>query len=127
MKSSYNLENQPETKILVNKIKTLNNQLIPNIYRPKRSINFLGSALKFITGTPDHDDLIEIKTSINMLIENNNKPKSINSQFKRILETLDPKAINENLIIAETYNELQTITNTINFAKITIFILAHLI
>ncbi|XP_049302041.1 uncharacterized protein LOC125775448 [Bactrocera dorsalis] len=52
-----------------------------------------------------------------MLIENNNKEKSINSQFERILETLDPKATNDNLIIAEIYNELQTITNNINFAK----------
>ncbi len=117
MKSSYNLENQPETQILVNKIESLKSQLIPNIYRPKRSLNFLGSMLKFITGTPDHDDLVEIKTSLNMLIENNNKQRTINSQFERILETLDPKAITEKIIISEVYNELQSITNTINFAK----------
>uniref|UniRef100_W8BAW4 Retrovirus-related Env polyprotein from transposon gypsy n=1 Tax=Ceratitis capitata TaxID=7213 RepID=W8BAW4_CERCA len=117
MKSSYNLENQPETQILVNKIETLKNQLIPKIYRPKRSLNFLGSMLKFITGTPDHDDLVEIKTSLNKLIENNNKQRTINSQFERILETLDPKTITENIVISEVYNELQSITNTINFAK----------
>lgn len=75
MKSSYNLENQPESQILMNKIETLKNQLIPNIYRPKKSLNFLGSVLKFITGTPDHDDLVEIKTS----------------QFERYSKPLIPK------------------------------------
>ncbi|XP_017475030.1 PREDICTED: uncharacterized protein LOC108365501 [Rhagoletis zephyria] len=76
-----------------------------------------GSALKIITGTPDHDDLIEIKTGLKMLIENGNKQKKINSQFERILETLDPKTITDDLVMTEVYNELSSVANTINFAK----------
>ena len=52
------------------------------------------------------------------MIENNNQQQKINSQFEKILEkTLDPKSITEELIITEVYKELETITNTINFAK----------
>lgn len=66
---------------------------------------------------PIDDDLIEIKTGRNQLIENNNQQRKINIQLGKILETLDPKSVTEELIIAEVYKELEIITNTINFAK----------
>lgn len=53
-------------------MEALKTQLIPNALSTKRSLNFLGAALNMMTGTPDHDVLIEIKTGLNMLIENNN-------------------------------------------------------
>lgn len=117
MRNLYNTEQSQEEQILINRIESLKSQLIPNTYREKRALNFLGSMLKFVTGTPDHDDLIEIKTGLNQLIENNNKQKTINSRFEQILETLDPKAISNNILINEVYRELEAITNTINFAK----------
>lgn len=117
MKNLYNIEQSQEEQILINRIESLKTQLIPNMYRAKRALNFLGTMLKFVTGTPDHDDLIEIKTGLNQLIENNNKQKIINSRFERILETLDPKVITDTMIINEIYRELEAITNTINFAK----------
>lgn len=117
MQTLYNTEQSQEEQILINRIESLKTQLIPNTHREKRSLNFLGSMLKFVTGTPDHDDLIEIKGGLNQLIENNNKQKTVNSRFEQILETLDPKVIADNMVINEVYRELEAITNTINFAR----------
>lgn len=47
--------------------------------RHTRAINFLGSALKFVAGTPDNDDYNLLLTKQNYLIENNNKQSKINS------------------------------------------------
>lgn len=47
--------------------------------RIARSINILGSALKIIAGTPDHDDYELLSTKTNMLIENGNRQTNINS------------------------------------------------
>lgn len=115
VRSMYNIND--EQQIIINKIEALKTQLIPTHYRARRSLNFLGSILKFVTGTPDHDDLIEIKAGLNQLITNNNQQRKINSQFEKILETLDPESISETIIINEVYQELKVITNTINFAK----------
>lgn len=47
--------------------------------RHARSIDFIGSALKFIAGTPDHADLDMLTTKEDMLIRNNNRQSIINS------------------------------------------------
>lgn len=58
--------------------------------RHVRSIDFLGSALKFVAGTPDHDDYKLLLTKQNFLIENNNKQNNINSVLQnRINEITD--------------------------------------
>lgn len=117
VRSVYNFEQDSAESIMINKIENLKSQLLPNMFRTKRSLNFLGSALKIITGTPDHDDLIEIKTGLNMLIENNNKQKKINSAFEKMLENISPESISEHLILTEVYNELSSIATMINLAK----------
>lgn len=59
-------------------------------HRHARALNFLGSALKFVAGNPDHDDYELLLTKQNYLIENNNKQTKINSQLeKRINEITD--------------------------------------
>lgn len=50
--------------------------------RHARSIDFLGSALKFVAGTPDHDDYSMLLTKQNILIDNNNKQNKINSALQ---------------------------------------------
>lgn len=47
--------------------------------RHSRSLDFLGSALKFVAGTPDHDDYNLLLTKQNFLIENNNRQTKVNS------------------------------------------------
>lgn len=58
--------------------------------RHARSIDILGSALKFVAGTPDHDDYELLLTKQNFLIENNNRQTKINSVLQnRINEITD--------------------------------------
>lgn len=64
MKSSSNLGNHFETKMLLNKIETLKNQLISNTYKLKRTLNLLDTTPKFITGTPEHNDAFESKVML---------------------------------------------------------------
>lgn len=44
----------------------------------KRSLNFIGSAWKWIAGNPDHEDFVTIKEKINNSLENSNKQVIIN-------------------------------------------------
>lgn len=59
-------------------------------HRHARALDFLGSALKFVAGNPDHDDYKMLLTKQNYLIENNNKQTKINSVLQnRINEISD--------------------------------------
>lgn len=62
--------------------------------RHVRAINFLGSALKFVAGTPDHDDYTLLLTKQNTLIENSNKQNKINSDLQERINEIS-KQINE--------------------------------
>ncbi|XP_053969201.1 uncharacterized protein LOC128870575 [Anastrepha ludens] len=44
----------------------------------KRSINAIGTAWKWLTGSPDHEDLVMLENHINNLLENNNNQLIIN-------------------------------------------------
>ena len=47
-------------------------------HRAKRSLNFIGTAWKWIAGNPDHEDFEIIKDKINNVLKNNNKQVIIN-------------------------------------------------
>lgn len=54
-------------------------------HRVGRSLNFIGSAWKWVAGNPDHDDFELIKNKMNNVLENNNKQVIINQlQNERI-------------------------------------------
>lgn len=61
----------------------------------KRSLNFIGSAWKWIAGNPDHEDFVTIKEKINDSLENNNKQVVINK------------------ILTERMNNLTQLTNNL--------------
>lgn len=105
-----------EEKIWLSKIKNLADQLQEHT-RHTRSINFLGTAFKYVFGNPDHYDLVNIETSINNLIENNNKQKTINSRFEQILQQFEGQSLKEHLVIEQVYEQLLLLTRTINAAK----------
>lgn len=50
--------------------------------RHARSLDFIGSALKFIAGTPDRNDFDLLKTKDDMLIQNNNRQTVVNSALQ---------------------------------------------
>lgn len=57
-------------------IQDLLNNLKP--HKIRRSLDFIGSAWKWIAGNPDHEDFEIIKDKINNVLENNNKQVIIN-------------------------------------------------
>ncbi|XP_041452284.1 protein PF14_0175-like [Drosophila obscura] len=56
--------------------------------RKTRSINWIGSAWKYVAGSPDHDDLMLIHNNLNNLITNNNDQVIINSQLQDRINNL---------------------------------------
>lgn len=98
--------------------------LLPNS-RNKRSIETLGSAIKFVTGNLDAEDLREINRNINdikrldnSLIGQNNKQIVINEAFQNRLQTLKDEIQNhENVILKLATQKNYTVTEN---AKIVI-------
>ena len=58
-------------------------------HRQARSLNFLGTALKIIAGTPDFDDFNEVKFQQENLIESNNRHILINSKINKLTDTVN--------------------------------------
>lgn len=104
-----------EELIWIKKIENLEEQL--QEHRNKRALNFLGSAVKFITGMPDHDDFIKMEEAINSLINNNEKQRLVNSRFERLIELLQGHESENHLIIEQVYEQLLLLVRTINAAK----------
>lgn len=50
-------------------------------HKAKRSLDFIGSAWKWIAGNPDHEDFEIIKNRMNNVLENNNKQVIINQLY----------------------------------------------
>lgn len=118
LRTSYQMT--VEDEVLINRIKTLYEQLERRkVTRAKRSLDFLGTALSWLTGVPDHDDLIEIKQTLNDLIENNNQQRVINERFNSLLtDPMTPfNTRGSSVILSETLHKLQVILETINLAK----------
>lgn len=81
-------ENHPMHPFLsheITGITSLLNRLKPKT-KQKRSLNFLGSAWKWIAGSPDHDDFLILKAKINDILGNNNRQVIIN---KSIIERIN--------------------------------------
>lgn len=56
--------------------------------RQARSINWIGSAWKYIAGNPDHADLVMIENNLNDLISNNNDQIIINNELQNRINNL---------------------------------------
>lgn len=54
----------------------------------KRSLNFIGSAWKWIAGNPDHEDFVTIKEKINNVLKNNNKQVIINNLYNERINNI---------------------------------------
>lgn len=102
-------------KFKLNEIKFIFNTLNAKPNRSKRSINILGTAIKYVTGNLDADDLQtinynldKIRKSGNVLIDENNKQIKVNSKFENRLNL-----INEN--IRKQENILNSILKNDNY------------
>lgn len=81
----------------LSQLKDLLHNLTPKV---KRSINIIGTAWKWLAGTPDHEDFITIKQKINNVLENNNKQVIINSLFNDRINNIT-KIVNQIQYLAQ--------------------------
>lgn len=104
-------------KLLMDKCEEYLDQL--TTYRNRRALNFLGTGIKFITGMPDHDDMVMVQQKLNDLIENNNRLSVINSKLQKNIEYLTGNSNEYHLDILFEWlaSELSQIIYTINLAK----------
>lgn len=110
-------KNNMKLMLLRYKCREYLNQL--TIHRNKRALNFLGTAIKFVTGTPDHDDMVLVQQKLNDLIENNNKQSIINSRLHKQMDhfTGNLKEDQMEVLFEWLASELSQIIYTINLAK----------
>ena len=96
----------------------------PRFQRSKRW-DSIGTAWKFIAGSPDAQDLRIINTTINELIEENNLQYKVNSNLnqKIIQITSSINKLTENILLNQiTINELEIITIILNLDIISDFL-----
>lgn len=120
--NTYDNESIHETdfshiQILLKELKLENNNKNP---RNKRAIEFIGTAWKWISGSPDYNDKIIIEEKLNDLIKNNNNQYIINSQLLKLLAkskttVLSDVIYRQNRILTI---ELTNLINTITLSKI---------
>lgn len=109
--------NNVKLMLLRNRCRGYLDQLIKHRYR--RGLDFLGTGIKFITGTLDHNDMILVHQKLNALIENNNKLAVVNSQLQRQLRRFTGNLSEERteLLFEWLASELLQVIHTINLAK----------
>lgn len=67
----------PYLEYTISQIKAYISRLKPRV-KSKRSLDFLGTAWKWIAGSPDHQDFEIIEKKINNVLENNSNQIIIN-------------------------------------------------
>lgn len=83
----------------------------------KRSLDFLGTGIKFIAGNPDKKDLINIETNINDIIKNNNQQSVINSKLQKEIENIQNSIGDNEFILEAILRETKELILTIDLAK----------
>lgn len=125
-----NLNNEVQRRVLVNStslpfllhdIEQIRNQIKRMKPRIKRSIDIIGTAWKWIAGTPDHEDHNIVVSKINGLLTNNERQKIINEKFIDRINLLT-NTTNHILKTIQTLEETQrviedSIRNRINIVK----------
>lgn len=95
----------PLHPFLTHEISQLQDKLNALKPRNKRSLNFIGSAWKWIAGNPDHDDFEIIQNKMNNVLRNNNKQTIIN---KLSLDRMNELTVKMNQIIKVVQNDERT-------------------
>ena len=89
-------------------------QLLENLTinrrRTKRSLNFLGSTIKMITGNLDHEDLLEIQNHIETLKNSNNALTTENNEQIKINQLFEDRINN---LTKQAYIQSKTIDSII--------------
>lgn len=95
--------------ILTHRIETLKNNLAqvkPLNSKRVRRWDALGKAWKWMAGSPDSDDLKNINSSINHLVDNNNDQVEINEKLEKTLTNLTIYLNDISLLDSQNFNEI---------------------
>lgn len=92
---------KPQLEHLIKRIRLLINRLKGTSSRNKRSINWLGSAWKWIAGTPDATDWDSIVKSQNDIISSNNQQYRIN---RKLMESTSEIIQQHNKIVEQIHS-----------------------
>lgn len=92
---------KPQLEHLIKRIQLLINRLKGTSSRNKRSINWLGSAWKWIAGTPDATDWDSIVKSQNDIISSNNQQYRIN---RKLMESTSEIIQQHNKIVEQIHS-----------------------
>ena len=103
------LKNSTILPFLLHDVHRIKNQLKRMKPRTKRSINILGTAWKWIAGTPDHEDHKIIVDKMNDLLTNNERQRIIN---KDTIERINILTNTTNLIL-KTVQSLKEVQKTV--------------
>lgn len=95
-------------------------RLLKSPIRKRRSIDFIGSAIKFIAGTPDHQDMEMLKLQEDELTRSTNRQIDINTQIQNKLDEITDTINNLNINAlgkqgtADNYEKLTSIMSRRN-------------
>lgn len=112
-KKGYN--RSPRELALIHEIEICLEQL--RHHGNKRSLDFLGTGIKFIAGNPDKNDLINIETKINDIIQDNNQQSVINSKLQKEIENIQDSIGDNDFILEAILRETKELILTIDLAK----------
>lgn len=112
-------------KIVEQKLRKLNNnfyQIKPIHQRRRKRWDTLGSAWKWIAGTPDAQDLRIINSTMDNLITQNNQQYQINERINQriqlITDTINKAIANNTIANRITLTEIELITTIINIETV---------
>lgn len=110
------LEENPNIKEIVNILKQKQSQayfILENLttkrIRTKRSLNFLGSTIKMITGNLDNEDLLKIENQLEILKNSNNALVTENNEQVRINELFESRINNLTKLAYRQSKEIDSI------------------
>lgn len=133
-------ENLQSRKLILTGVKRVSN-LIDQLTIPhriqRRSINAIGTLIKWVAGNPDHNDYEEMLFKVNQLIESENDQRRINSELSdKILEMtlkinnlIEDRETRLEFLLQRTkhmYEDLQNAIMSLNLARLKIVNLALL-
>ncbi|XP_062536421.1 uncharacterized protein LOC134205295 [Armigeres subalbatus] len=119
-----NLEENPNIEEIVNILKQKHSQanfILENLTvkrrRTKRSLNFLGSTIKMITGNLDNEDLLKIENQLESLKHSNNALVTENNEQVRINELFENRINN---LTKQAYRQSREIDSIVKQARLSL-------
>lgn len=106
------LKNVKDKELLRNDVQDIERlmRMLQQPIRNRRSIDFIGSGIKFIAGVPDHQDFLILQSEENELVRANNRQIDINNALQDKIDEITDRINNLNNLDSHQTTEFQTMT-----------------